>query len=57
MKPNKVKINRNIALACAIDKYSRAVFPIIFLMFNIAYWVIFPNISPAPEERDFDFIN
>ncbi|TKR76907.1 hypothetical protein L596_017977 [Steinernema carpocapsae] len=28
-----------------IDKYSRVVFPLIFIMFNFAYWVYFYNIS------------
>lgn len=53
---DKAKANRNASLACAIDKYSRAVFPAIFFVFNVAYWVIFPNISPAPKDADFDVI-
>uniref|UniRef100_A0A1I7YKX5 Neur_chan_memb domain-containing protein n=1 Tax=Steinernema glaseri TaxID=37863 RepID=A0A1I7YKX5_9BILA len=35
-----------------IDKYSRVVFPLIFIMFNFAYWVYFYNISASVDESD-----
>lgn len=53
---DKAKNNRNAALANRIDRYSRAVFPACFLLFNVLYWVIFLNISPIKNETDFEIV-
>ena len=36
-----------------IDRYSRIMFPAIFLVFNILYWFIYFNISKSAEESGF----
>ncbi|KAK0415598.1 hypothetical protein QR680_012020 [Steinernema hermaphroditum] len=38
-----------------IDKYSRVVFPLIFIMFNFAYWMYFYNISDGYTTSDIDY--
>lgn len=51
---DKTKANPNVALACAIDRYSRAIFPMVFLGFKVTYWVIFLHISSSdPHEADY----
>ncbi|OWA49772.1 Gamma-aminobutyric acid receptor subunit beta [Hypsibius exemplaris] len=35
-----------------IDKYSRIFFPLVFGLFNVAYWMIYLNISVIPGGRD-----
>lgn len=54
---DKSKVDRLVALACRIDRYSRGLFPLMFAAFNITYWVIFVNISPQPKETDFVFLD
>jgi len=49
--------SRSAALAGAIDRYSRAVFPLIFLAFNVIYWAIYLTISARPKETDFVFFD
>ena len=33
------------AFACHIDKASRLLFPLLFVLFNVVYWVYFPLAS------------
>ncbi|KAG8202108.1 hypothetical protein JTE90_010470 [Oedothorax gibbosus] len=33
-----------------IDKYSRLVFPVIFISFNLTYWIIYLHISDTQNE-------
>jgi len=41
-------------MACAIDRYSRLIFPLLFGVFNVIYWAIYLNISSiATNEADF----
>lgn len=54
---DKSKVDRLVALACRIDRYSRGLFPLAFTAFNITYWVIFVNISPQPQETDFVIVD
>jgi len=54
---DKAKFMSNVALACSIDRYSRITFPLLFGAFNVIYWVIYLNISPAPTETDFVFFD
>jgi len=49
--------SRCVALAGAIDRYSRAVFPLTFLAFNVVYWAIYLTISARPKETDFVFFD
>ncbi|VDK19614.1 unnamed protein product [Anisakis simplex] len=35
-----------------IDKYSRSVFPLVFVIFNLIYWIYFYNISGTQVEMD-----
>ena len=39
-----------------IDRYSRALFPACFILFNFMYWLTYMNISGEPGESDFIFI-
>ena len=39
-----------------IDKYSRVVFPVCFICFNLMYWIIYLHISDVVAE-DLEFIN
>ena len=54
VKAQSPPVNRNVELACAIDKYSRAVFPAVFSAFNVGYWVVFLNISWREKPTDFE---
>ena len=49
--------SRSAALAGAIDRYSRAVFPLSFFAFNVIYWAIYLTISARPREDDFVFFH
>jgi len=49
--------SRCVALADAIDRYSRAVFPLAFFAFNVVYWAIYLTISSRPREADFVFFD
>jgi len=49
--------SRSAALAGAIDRYSRLVFPLIFTGFNAVYWAIYLTISARPREPDFVFFD
>ena len=49
--------SRSVALAAAIDRYSRVVFPLIFAAFNAVYWAIYLTISARPKEKGFVFFN
>jgi len=48
---------RCVALAGAIDRYSRVLFPLIFLTFNVIYWAIYLTISARPREADIVFFD
>ena len=39
-----------------IDKYSRVVFPVCFICFNLMYWIIYLHISDVVAD-DLEFIN
>lgn len=62
LQPQHASSNRhktssgNIALAENIDRYSRAVFPLIFVALSSLYWVIYLSISPSGAAGDFIFI-
>ena len=49
--------SRSAALAGAIDRYSRAIFPLMFFTFNVVYWAIYLTISSRPREPDFVFFD
>jgi len=49
--------SRSAALAGAIDRYSRAVFPLAFFAFNVIYWAIYLTVSARPKEADFVFVH
>lgn len=38
--------NPNVLKANAIDRYSRAIFPIVFIVFCCVYWLVYTNASP-----------
>jgi hypothetical protein len=38
--------NPNILQANAIDRYSRIIFPVVFVVFCCIYWVVYTNASP-----------
>ena len=44
--------NPNVRRANAIDRYSRAVFPVIFTVFSIMYWAIYINASSNAVNQD-----
>ena len=46
VSPNKILGIR----ASDIDKYSRVVFPIMFLSFHLMYWMIYMNVGEVPGE-------
>lgn len=62
LQPQHASSNRhktssgNIALAENIDRYSRVVFPLIFVVLSSLYWVIYLSISPSGTVGDFIFI-
>lgn len=47
----------NIALANAIDRYSRILFPVAFCVLSTMYWVVYIQISPREIGNDFVFID
>lgn len=49
--------SRCVAVADAIDRYSRVLFPLAFFAFNVVYWAIYLTISARPREADFVFFD
>jgi hypothetical protein len=47
----------NIALANAIDRYSRILFPVVFCVLSAMYWIVYIQISPREIDNDFVFID
>jgi len=44
--------NPNVRRASAIDRYSRVVFPVVFIVFSIMYWAIYINASSSMVDLD-----
>ncbi|ESO09523.1 hypothetical protein HELRODRAFT_73348 [Helobdella robusta] len=49
-------VNKNIVWANNIDKYSRMIFPFLFAIFLITYWIVYTNISRSQMKLDFVLI-
>ena len=62
LPPSRVDITKpattsSVALASAIDRYSRLVFPLLFGVFSVIYWSVYLHMSVFANEHDFVFFD
>ena len=53
----KLDSNSNPQLADKIDSYSRALFPLTFLILNSLYWIIYLSIKPSFSDDGFIYVS
>lgn len=54
-KDTKPFVNRNVEKAESIDRWSRAVFPVLFIVFIFLYWTIYTHISREEMLKGFTY--